>query len=136
VWTIGAEYETSKWTQYRYNGLADKLNDYWQVRIGAQWIPSTTSTSLLGRSTMRLGVNYGRDYINADNNGLKTFSGTVGLGVPVRPRSSQTAQFTTLNFAMEFGKRGSNVNNITESFFRFSVGLSLSDIWFVKRKYD
>jgi hypothetical protein len=136
VWSFGAEYETSKWTQYRFGGLPDKLSDYWQIRIGGQWIPNTTATSLLGRSTMRLGVNYGKDYINADNNGIKTFSGTVGLGLPVRPRTAQSAQFTTINLALEVGKRGSAVNNVTESFFRISAGLSLSDIWFVKRKYD
>jgi hypothetical protein len=83
-----------------------------------------------------LGVNYGKDYINADGNGLKTFSGTVGIGLPVKPRTSYNYQFTTINMALEFGKRGSNVNNITESFLKFSVGLSLSDIWFHKRKYD
>jgi hypothetical protein len=136
AWTFGAEFETSKWTQYRFNGLSDKLSDYWQVRLGGQWIPSTTSTTFFGRSTMRLGINYGRDYINADNNGLKTFSGTVGLGVSVRQRSMLSQQFTVINTALEFGKRGTNVNNVTESFFRLSVGLSLSDLWFIKRKYD
>jgi len=136
VWSIGAEYEMSKWTQYRYDGAADKLNDYWQVRVGTQFKPSLTSSTLFGRSTMRLGVNYGKDYINADNNGLKTFSGTVGMGIPIKPRTSYNSQFTNINFALEFGKRGSNVNNVTESYFRLSVGFSLSDIWFVKRKYD
>jgi hypothetical protein len=41
-----------------------------------------------------------------------------------------------INTAIEFGKRGSGVNNITENFIKFSLGLSLSDIWFIKRKYD
>ncbi len=136
LWSFGLEYETTKWSSYRFGGLQDRLNDSWQIRVGGQIIPSTTSTSLLGRSTLRLGVNYGKDYINADGNGLKTFSGTLGIGLPVKPRTSYNYQFTTVNMALEFGKRGSNVNNITESFLKFSLGLSLSDIWFHKRKYD
>lgn len=136
VLTVGAELETSKWTQYRFGGASDRLNDYWQFRLGGQFLPSTTSPAILGRSTYRFGVAFGRDYINADGNGLKTFSGTFGMGVPVAVRNSYSSQFTKLNFAVEIGKRGSNVNNITENFVRFSVGLSLSDVWFRKRKYD
>lgn len=136
IWSVGAEYETSRWSQYRYGGAVDKVDDYWQVRVGGQWLPSTTSPALLGRSVYRLGFNYGRDYINADGQGLKTFSGTLGIGIPVKPRTSFNYQYTTVNLAMEIGKRGSRVNNITEGYFRLSLGLSLSDIWFHKRKYD
>jgi hypothetical protein len=136
VWTVGAELETSKWTQYRFGGISDRLNDYWQFRLGGQILPSTTSPAILGRSTYRVGVSFGRDYINADGNGLKTFSGTFGMGIPIAVRNSYSSQFTKLNFAVEIGKRGSNVNNITENYIRFSVGLSLSDVWFRKRKYD
>lgn len=136
VWSLGAEYETSKWSQYRFGGLSDRVNDYWQVRIGAQWLPSITSNTFFGRSTMRAGVNFGRDYINADNKGLKTFSGTLGLGFSIRQRAMGTQQSTMINTAFEFGKRGTNVNNVTESYFKFSVGLSLTDRWFIKRKYD
>jgi hypothetical protein len=134
-WMIGAELETSKWSQFRYGGLPDKLTDYWQLRIGGQFLPSSTSTTLLGRSVFRFGVNFGKDYINADNNELKTFSGSFGIGVPIRPRGTYT-QVTNLNLALEAGKRGSGVNNVTESYFRISAGFSLSDIWFHKRKYD
>jgi len=49
---------------------------------------------------------------------------------------SYDKQFTMMHTAIEFGKRGTGVNNVTENFFKFSLGLSLSDIWFIKRKYD
>jgi hypothetical protein len=138
IWSVGVELETSKWSQFRFGGVSDKLNDYWQLRLGGQFLASTTSPTLLGRSTYRFGLNVGRDYINADNNGLKTFSGSVGVGLPVAARTAygQSSQFTNVNIALEFGKRGSNVNNVTENYFRVSLGLSLSDIWFRKRKYD
>ncbi|HEX6915631.1 MAG TPA: hypothetical protein VF145_10345, partial [Chitinophagaceae bacterium] len=131
TWSFGFEYETSKWSQYRFNGLRDKVGDYWQFKLGGQFIPNASSASWIGRSTLRIGFNFGKDYINADNKGLKVFTGSVGLGIPAGVRRD-----AKVNTALEFGKRGSNVNNVTESYFRFSVGLSLSDLWFVKRKYD
>lgn len=133
AWMIGAELETSKWSQYRYDGLPDKLTDAWQFRIGGQVLPNAGSTTLLGRTTYRFGAAVGKDYINADNNGLKTFFATVGVGIPARPFFAQS---TNINIALEFGKRGTGVNNITENYFRFSLGLNLSDLWFRKRKYD
>lgn len=136
LWMFGAELENSKWTQYRFNGIADKLTDYWQLRLGGQAIPNPLSRALLGRSTYRLGFAFGKDYINADNKELKTFSGTFGIGLPIAPRSSFNSQFTNINLAFEIGRRGSAVNNITENYLKFSAGFSLSDLWFRRRKYD
>jgi hypothetical protein len=135
LWMIGAELETAKWTQFRYGGVADKLTDYWQLRLGGQFLLSSTATTLLGRSAYRFGAAFGKDYINADGKELKTFSGTFGMSVPIRPRGTYS-QVTNINLAFELGKRGSGVNNVTENYFRFSAGFSLSDIWFHKRKYD
>ena len=51
-------------------------------------------------------------------------------------------EFESINSRMpdlgfEFGKKGTTTNNlIEENYFNVSVGLSLSDIWFKKRKID
>jgi hypothetical protein len=78
----------------------------------------------------------GKDYIDPDGNGLKTFGVSFGAGLPIRKWSSYNDQFTVMNTSLQFGKRGSGVNNITETYIQFSLGISLSDIWFVKRRYD
>jgi hypothetical protein len=133
---IAGEYETSDWTQFRYGGLPDKLTKYWQARIGGQFRPSIISSNVLAASTYRVGFSVGKDYINADGKELKTFSSTLGVSIPILGRGFARTQFTILNLAAEFGKRGSNINNITQNYFRVSAGLSFSDIWFIKRKYD
>jgi len=56
--------------------------------------------------------------------------------LPVRKYRSYDYQYTLINLAMQFGKRGTNVNNFNESFIQLTLGYSLSDIWFNKRKYD
>jgi hypothetical protein len=41
-----------------------------------------------------------------------------------------------LNLALQVGQRGGGASNFKENFVQFTVGYSLSDVWFNKRKYD
>ena len=42
-----------------------------------------------------------------------------------------------LNLSAELGQRGTTQENlIQDTFARLKIGLVLSDIWFIKRKYD
>lgn len=135
-WMIGAQYTMAKFTDYRFGGQKDALADFWNASIGGFYVPKPGDTKLFNRTTYRLGFSMGKDYINVDGNELKTMSGTIGFSFPLRNYTSWTQQFTIINTAFEVGKRGSNKNNLTDSYFKFSVGLSLSDLWFNKRKYD
>jgi hypothetical protein len=106
-------------------------------KVGAQISPDPVSgRSYWGTVNYRFGFFTGQEGINADGNGLKTTGGSFGLGIPVRKWNTYSNQFTIVNTAIQFGKRGTSVNNITENFIRLSFGLSLSDIWFIPRKYD
>ena len=60
----------------------------------------------------------------------------MGVGIHIKKWKAYDRQFTVLNTTVQFGKRGSNVNNFTESYAQFTIGFSLSDLWFQKRKYD
>ena len=134
---LSAEYESTKWSNYRFFGQPDKLIDNWQMRFGAQLSPDyLKAQTFWSRVTYRTGFFYGKDYINADGNELKEYGITLGAGFPIIKRSNYSNQYSNIHTAFEFGKRGSKVNNITENFFRFSVGFSLSDVWFIKRRYD
>jgi hypothetical protein len=108
------------------------------LRAGVQFVPSLFSATggFLGHAIYRAGFYTGKDYVHADGNDLKVTAFTFGAGFRTRKFNSYTNQSTIINTAFEIGRRGTNVNNVTENFFKFSVGLSLSDIWFIKRKYD
>ncbi len=137
MWSIGAEYAVTQWTQYRFYGQPDPLVNSWQMKVGGQFCPNPINgKNYWSNVNYRAGVYYGKDYVNPDGNGLKQFGVSLGAGLPVKKWRSYDYQFTTINTAFEFGKRGSSVNNITENYFQLSFGLSLSDIWFQKRKYD
>ncbi len=136
-WQVGLQYESTRWTDFRLMGEPDKLQNSWMLRVGGQLTPNLLqANSFWSRATYRAGFYTGKDYINADGNGLKVTAFTFGFGFNLRKFNNYTNQFTQINTSFELGKRGSSVNNITENFFRFSVGLSLSDIWFIKKKYD
>lgn len=137
MWSIGAEYTATQWTQYRFFGAPDQLSNSWQFKTGVQFCPDpTTGTGYWNNVNYRVGFNTGRDYLNPDGNGLKRLGFSFGAGLPVRKWRAYDNQFTFLNTAFEFGKRGSGVNNVTETYFQFSLSMSLSDKWFIKRKYD
>jgi len=41
-----------------------------------------------------------------------------------------------MNFTFEYLNRGNNNNNLTENMYKVSFGFSLSDIWFLRQKYQ
>jgi hypothetical protein len=134
---IGVEYESAKWSEFKFYGLPDKVADSWQFRVGGQIVPNPLSTaSYWNRVTYRLGYYTGKDYINADGKELKLNGITLGAGLPIRKWRSFDNQYTIINTAIEVGKRGSKANNITENYFRLSLGLALSDVWFIKNRYN
>lgn len=137
MWSIGAEYTTTQWSRYRFYNQADQLVNSWQLKIGAQLAPDPLNgRNYWSNVNYRVGAFIGKEYIDPDGNGLKTTGFSLGAGFPIKKWNNYDRQFTILNTALQFGKRGSGVNNITESYAQFTFGISLTDIWFQKRRYD
>ena len=59
----------------------------------------------------------------------------MGLPVVNYSRLSQN-QFTVVNLAFEYARRGNDENVLKENLYRFSVGFNLTDLWFGKRRYE
>ena len=134
-WMIGADFSTSQWSQYSYFGEKDSVQDSWKFHIGGQIIPNAYSAkSYWGRVAYRAGFSFGQDYIKVIND-LPVYTFSFGAALPMR-RGNYTYQSSVINTSLEFGRRGNNQNVIRESFFRLSLGFTLSDIWFIKKKYD
>jgi hypothetical protein len=137
LWSVGVEYSSTQWKNYRFYGQPDALNNSWMVKIGGQISPNPLAQrNYLNNVNYRVGFNFGQDYVNADGKGLKTMSASFGAGFPIRKWRAYETQYTVLQTSFQIGKRGSGTNNITENFLQFTFGLSLNDNWFIKRKYD
>jgi len=84
----------------------------------------------------RAGFSFGPDYVNMQEE-LPRLGVSVGLGLPLANYNRLSPdQFSIINVALEYNKRGNNDNLLKENLFRVSVGLSFSDLWFRKRKYE
>ena len=84
----------------------------------------------------RTGFNYGLEPYKVDGD-MKSYGITFGLGLPIRRYSyAEINRNNIINAAIEFGQRGNRTMLLRENYFRFSVSFSLSDIWFIKRKYE
>lgn len=135
--SFAIEYESSKWSDYRFYGEPDKLINSWQLRFGGQITPNPLSLkSYWNTVAYRAGFYMGKEAVNADGNELPIYGITLGAGFRVRKWRSYDNQYTNINASVDIGKRGNNNNNINESFVRASLSLNLSDLWFIKRKYD
>ena len=137
-WVLGVEINQSNWKdRYKFYGATDQVRNATMLRVGAQLCPNPFAfESYWSSVTYRFGVFSGNDYININNNGSKVNGLTMGLGLPVRKYRSYDYQFTLLNLALQMGQRGGGVSNFKENFVQITVGYSLSDVWFNKRKYD
>jgi hypothetical protein len=134
-WLLGVDVIQTKWSDYRFYNGNDDVKDNWEVRAGAQFRP-IPARNYLSNVTYRVGFFTGPDYVNVNDQNLNQLGITFGLGLPLANYSRLSGQFTSVNLAFEYVKRGGNSNPVKENLFRLSLGFNLSDIWFGKKKYD
>ena len=119
------------WKEYRSYGRSDSLQNSFSINLGGEYIPKHNSiTSFWHRVRYRLGFRYEDTYVEINNTPIKEFGISFGLGLPFRRSKSM------LNFAFEFGNRGTVKNDLVqENYFKFTFDLSIYERWFVKTKY-
>jgi hypothetical protein len=134
-WLIGMDFVQTSWKDYRFYGMMDSVRNNWELRIGGQLRPAFQK-NYFSRLTYRAGFFIGPDYIKLNEN-LPQYGFTFGMGIPlINYNRLSPNQATFINLAFEYAKRGNNQNLLRENLFRISAGFSLSDFWFIKRKYD
>ncbi len=133
-WLLGVDFEQQNWDQYRIYGQKDSVRSKWELRVGGQLNP-VPKRNYFSNVSYRAGFFMGPDYVKVGQK-LSQVGGSFGMGLPVRISRQAPNQVTIVNVAMEYSKRGNNDNLLKENMFRFTIGFSLSDYWFIKRKYD
>ncbi len=133
-WLIGVDFAQQSWDKYRFYGQIDSVQSKWEIRVGGQLNP-IPKRNYFSNIAYRFGFFMGPDYIKVGKK-LNQIGGSFGLGLPLATTRQAPNQATLINLAFEYGKRGNNSNLLSESLFRVSLGFSLSDFWFIKRKYD
>jgi hypothetical protein len=131
-WLVGADFEWQNWENFSSFGTSDSLDNAWRVAVGGQYSPKHTSiSSLAKRMYYRLGFKYANSYLSIYDTPINEYGISFGLTIPLK--KSRTA----IDIGFEYGKRGTTDNNlIQENFLNFSVGFSIHENWFHKRKYQ
>ena len=134
-WFVGLEYvfqENSKMGN-RFDDIDNTtFENSNKFILGGFFIPKYNSfTSYWSRVNYRAGLRYENTGLIINSKAINDYGINFGLGLPVGGR------FSNINVGFEYGKKGTIYNNlIEENYFNISIGLSLNDLWFEKRKYD
>jgi len=131
-WTLSADFVVQEWTAYKnYTGESPLLSNSYRASLGFELTPDANSvSSYMSRMIYRTGVYYERTPYVVNNDQIYDFGINFGVSLPV-------GQASLVNLALNYGQRdGSLTTAISESYIRFSLGLTVNDIWFYRRKID
>ena len=128
------------WSNYRYYGQEDVVQNNWTIRVGAQYYPAkdnTASRKYWSFVKYRAGFYYGPDYIKLSSN-RPNYAATVGASFPLTSlQRIRFGEYVLLNTALEIGARGNKQTfSVRENITRISIGISMNARWFQKRSYD
>lgn len=130
---INLDYYHQNWSEaIFFDSNNPVLTDLDKFAVGAEWIPDKFSIrSYLNRIAYRAGLKYEKSYLMLNNQQIKDFGISFGVGLPVYRSNS------TINVAAEIGRRGTRKSNlVVENYAKLNVSVNLYDLWFIKRRFD
>ncbi|KJD31125.1 membrane protein [Tamlana nanhaiensis] len=137
-WFVGTEYVFRNTSNLR-SSVTNSSNptnyeDATAISFGGFYIPQYNAfNNFFKRVVYRAGMRYEKTGIVLNNESIKEFGISFGVGIPV----GDSRLLSNANLGAEFGKRGTTNNSlIQENFVNVQLSLSLNDRWFEKRKYD
>ncbi len=103
-----------------------------RISLGGQYTPNYNSfANYFSRVTYRAGMRYENTGLVFDNQSVDDYGITFGLGLPLG------FSINALSLGFEYGKRGTiSQNLVRENYFNVMIGISFSDKWFIKSKYN
>jgi hypothetical protein len=134
---LAADVEYSEWNAYKTtwpsSGTSgDALRNSMAFAFGGSYIQDVNDyNNFLKRVEYRAGFRYEQSNIIINNNGVDVMGISAGLGLPMGKSRSK------VNLSFEYLKRGNTSNNlIQEDYYRFILGITFADRWFVRYRYD
>jgi len=134
-WIIGSEVTFQNNSNFgnRFNDITNvSYENATRYTLGGYCIPNYNSfSSYFKRVVYRGGFRYENTGLIIENKSIQDAALTLGLGMPLR------GTFSNLNIGFEVGNRGTKASGLVrEHYMNFSIGLSLNDKWFQKRKFN
>ena len=142
-WLFGAQITAINSGNYRNDFI--QLNnisyeDSSRLSVGGMYIPNYASiTSYWKRIAYRAGFRQETSGVIVNSVPLEETGMSFGVSLPLGGFYSATnvSGYSNLNVGLELGQRGVDTGGLVkENFWAVRVGLSLNDLWFIKRKYN
>lgn len=139
-WHVGIDYSYQKWTQFHYPDFENNkyimsssvLLDRHKFALGGEYVPNATSRRYLNRVHIRAGVGYATPYIKVNGkDGPNELSASLGLGLPISVAPGRSI----VNISGQW-VRNSADGLIGENTFRFNLGITFNERWFMKWKLE
>lgn len=133
---LGFDYSMQDWSKSTFFNQSDSLGNSNCMRLGIEYTPAglhRPAAKYGQKVSYRFGVFYNNTYINFLSTGeqISDFGISFGFGLPMN-RSK-----TSFNISIELGQRGTTQSSLVrERYANIGLNLTLSDVWFVKRKID
>ncbi|MEO6150468.1 MAG: hypothetical protein ABIN95_04895 [Mucilaginibacter sp.] len=134
---LGADYSMGKWSDLTIAGTSAGLKDSRTINAGAQFTPNINKLgNYWALVDYRVGFLWNETYLHVNNNDIKQYALTIGLGLPLRPGPSNTS-FYKINVSAELGTRGRLANQLVkENYINIRLGFTLNDKWFQRYRFD
>ena len=102
------------------------------MQAGFEYTPDRQALrNYFKRVNYRLGGYYKQSYLTINNQDLKDYGITFGLGIPLKYNK------TKFNVALQLGRRGTTDQNlIEENYAIINFNITFYDFWFIQQKYQ
>ena len=142
-WLLGAQYTSINSGNYRNDFIQLNNISYEnssRLSIGGMFIPNYASiTSYWKRIAYRAGFRQESSGVVVNNIPLDETGMSFGVSLPLGGfySAANVSGYSNLNLGVELGERGVNTDGLVkERFWTIRIGLSLNDLWFIKRQYN
>jgi len=125
--TFSADYIIKNWSESTIFGQNNFVDSRF-IGIGMEYCESKYSSRFYKTIRYQIGAYQNNSYLTYNGKQLVTQAFTTGIGFLVKRN-------LMINIGYSYGQRGSLDLGLRENFHEFNIGMTLYDIWFVKRKY-
>ncbi len=128
---FGIDYYQQMWRSVTNDIYNASQKDLISVKGGLEFTPDFNNINYYyKRMNYRIGAHYTQTQLEIKGTRVDDYGFSFGLGLPMR------GSLSNFNLSFELGRRGTLEQNLLqETYGILSLNLSLSDIWFVKRKF-
>jgi len=132
-WYVGFDANWQQWSDYKFMGKSDSLNNSIRYSAGGYYIPKSKTgvRNQFTNTTFLWGLHYYQSNLELRNNIIKQRGISFGVRLPLKQSRS------SVMLSLELGKTGTTDENlIEETYLVFKVSMNIYEIWFFKRKYE